>query len=968
VRREVAVVEIGSGKAIFFESARFLFQQWKRLVSGAFASYYGLSGVDPMYMRPFVVALAFSLPILSAVAQAPTQPALPPPTADQIKAAAALPFRNPALPIEQRVDDLVSRLTLEEKVSQLIDRAAPIPRLDIPAYNWWNEGLHGIARSGYATMFPQAIGNAATWDAPLVNRIGEVVSSEARAKYNDAIKHDNHARYYGLTIWSPNINIFRDPRWGRGQETYGEDPFLTSRLGTAFVKGIQGDDPNYFRAIATPKHYAVHSGPETTRHKVDIDPSEHDLWDTYLPAFRATITEGKADSIMCAYNAVDSAPACASKMLLGDVLRKDWGFQGYVTSDCDAIDDFSQKNGHHYSADHATGSAAGVEAGTDLDCGTAYLALGDAVHNKLISEAQIDVSVKRLFTARMRLGMFDPADKVPYSSIPFSVVNSAANQELALRAARESMVLLKNDGHFLPLKTDGSQTVAVIGPLAAARIALEGNYNGTPLKPVLPVDGIVSEFGDAHVLYAEGSPYVMGGAVPVPRTLLRTAADSAVDGLKGEYFAQPSLDGKPEMTRVDKEIDFDWANANPVPSLSADTTAQSFAVRWTGTIAAPVAETDNFQFRLPICYPCGGKVKFAVYLDDKALEQLPPPAADAAAKLPPSGRNFGGLQRFAIPFADTKPHAIRIEYIQSGAISGGGIGFEWSPRHELLQDEAVATAQKADVVVAFVGLTARLEGEEMMVSAKGFAGGDRTDIVLPDVQQELLEAVAKTGKPMVVVLLNGSALAVNWAAENAKAIVEAWYPGQSGGQAIAETLSGRNNPSGRLPVTFYTGVDQLPAFEDYSMANRTYRYFKGKPLFSFGDGLSFTSFTYAHLRLSSKSLHAGDTLTVEADVENTGSSDGDEVAELYLAPPHTGLSPTVALAGFERVHIQQGHTAHVVFHLDARTLSQVDEKGMRAVGPGQYRVSVGGSQPSGDAASAARSEEFTVVGSRELPR
>src|SRR5581483_6955555 len=331
-----------------------------------------------MRMRFAAAIFAFSsLPLVSR-AQMPAQPQLPPPTEEQIKAAAAMPFRNPALPIPQRVDDLVSRLTLDEKVSQTIDQAVAIPRLDIPEYNWWNEGLHGIARSGFATLFPQAIGNAATWDAPLVHSIGEVVSTEARAKYNDAIGHGNHDRYYGLTIWSPNINIFRDPRWGRGQETYGEDPFLTGTLGTAFVKGIQGDDPNYYRAIATPKHYAVHSGPESTRHKVDIEPSEHDLWDTYLPAFRATITEGKADSIMCAYNSIDHAPACASKLLLQQILRQDWGFQGFVTSDCDAIDDFSQKNGHHYSTDHETGSAAGIEAGTDTDCGKAYLALGDA--------------------------------------------------------------------------------------------------------------------------------------------------------------------------------------------------------------------------------------------------------------------------------------------------------------------------------------------------------------------------------------------------------------------------------------------------------------------------------------------------------------------------------------------------------------------------------------------------------------
>jgi len=921
-----------------------------------------------MRMPTSVVVLAFSLCQISAMAQSPVPAPLPPPTEEQVKAAAAMSFRNAALPIEQRVDDLVSRMTLEEKVSQLIDRAVAIPRLDVPAYNWWNEGLHGVARSGYATMFPQAIGNAATWDAPLINRISTVISTEARAKYNDAIRHDNHDRYYGLTIWSPNINIFRDPRWGRGQETYGEDPFLTSRLGVAFVKGIQGDDPRYFRAIATPKHFAVHSGPESTRHEANIDPSEHDLWDTYLPAFRATITEGKADSLMCAYNAVDKVPACASKMLLQDILRKDWRFQGFVTSDCGAIDDFSEKEGHHYSSSHETGSVAGIEAGTDTNCGTSYLALTDSVHHHLITEAQIDVSLKRLFTARMRLGMFDPAASVPYAAIPFSVVNSSENEALALQAAREAMVLLKNDGGFLPLKQGDGRTIAVIGPLAASRIALEGNYNAIARKPILPIDGIAAEFGSAHVLYSEGSPYVMGGAVPVPRTLFHTASDSVVDGLTAEYFAGPSLDGKPELTRVDKEIDFDWASANPVPSLSADTTANSFAVRWTGTIAAPVAETDNFQIHLPFCYPCGGKVKFAIYLDGKPLEALPPEPPPPGIKVPPSGRGLISTQKYAIPFADTRPRPIRIEYVQSGKITGGGITFEWSSRHELLQDEAVAAAKKADVVVAFVGLTPRLEGEEMRVNAKGFAGGDRTDIVLPDVQEELIEAVAKTGKPMVVVLLNGSALAVNWAQQNAKAIVEAWYPGQSGGQAIAETLSGKYNPAGRLPVTFYTGVDQLPPFEDYSMTNRTYRYFKGKPLFSFGDGLSYTSFTYSHVKLSSKTLRAGENLTVEADVTNSGSLAGDEVAELYLTPPQTTVSPKLELAGFERLHLNAGETKHVTFLLDPRILSQVDDNGVRAVSPGMYRVSIGGSQPDGDVAQGVRSEAFTISGSQELPR
>jgi beta-glucosidase len=882
-----------------------------------------------------------------------------------LPAQASKVYLDPSQPIDKRVDDLVSRMTLEEKVSQLIDRAPAIPRLAVPAYNWWNEGLHGIARSGYATVFPQAIGNAATWDAPLIGDISTTISTEARAKYNDAIRHDNHDRYYGLTIWSPNINIFRDPRWGRGQETYGEDPFLTSRLGVAFVKGLQGDDPKYFKTIATPKHFAVHSGPETTRHKVNIDPSDHDLWDTYLPAFRATITEGKADSIMCAYNAVDGHPACASNLLLKDILRKDWGFQGFVTSDCDAIDDFSQKDGHHFSPDHATGSAAGILAGTDTDCGNAYKALTESVKKGLLTEAQLDVSVKRLFTARFRLGMFDPTASVPYNSIAFSEVGSPAHKSLALKASRESMVLLKNDGNLLPLRP-GRQTIAVIGPLAASRIGLEGNYNAVPRKPILPIDGILAEFGESKVLYAEGSPYIMGGALPVPRSILRTV--SGVPGLTGEYFSDPGFAGTPAMTRVDKELDFDWASANPILSSSD----QSFAVRWTGTIALPTADTYNFQMHLPSCYPCGGKLTYKIFFDGKVLEPVAAPqtgvnagglGADGMAA--PPERDSAAAPRYSISFADTNPHQIRIEYSQSGKIAGGGITFEWSPKHELLQAEAVDLAKKADVVVAFVGLTSHLEGEEMKVNAKGFAGGDRTDLVLPDVQQELLEALAKTGKPMVVVLLNGSALAVNWAQQNAKAILEAWYPGQSGGQAIAETLSGKNNPAGRLPITFYSSVDQLPAFDDYSMANRTYRYFKGKPLYGFGYGLSYTTFVYSRLKLSTTHLHAGDTLTVEADVKNTGSRAGDEVAELYLTPPHTDVSPNLALAGFTRIRLTPGETRHITFTLDSRTLSQVDAKGIRAVTPGSYKLALGGGQPT---EAKAITSEFSIEGSQEMPR
>ena len=917
-----------------------------------------------MRLYPALLALSLLLPF-TITAQQPTQSPAPAPTSEQIKAAAAMSFRNPSLPIDKRVDDLVGRLTLEEKVEQLIDRAPAIPRLDIPAYNWWNEGLHGVARSGFATLFPQAIGNAATWDAPLIHSIGEAVSTEARAKYNDAIAHNNHDRYFGLTIWSPNINIFRDPRWGRGQETYGEDPFLTARLGTAFVEGIQGDNPKYFRAIATPKHYAVHSGPESTRHKADVDPTPHDLWDTYLPAFRATIVDAHADSIMCAYNRVDNVPACASKMLLGDILRGDWHFNGFVTSDCGAIGDFYESYGHHYSPDAPAGSAAGILAGTDTDCGTEYRALTDAVHKGLLTEAQLDVSLKRLFTARMKLGMFDPPAQVPFSKLQMSLVNSPEHAALALRAARESMVLLKNENHFLPLDPAKHQAIAVVGPLAGSRVALEGNYNAIPLHPILPVDGIESEFGHDHVLYAQGSTYIANGELPVPRTMLRAATDSTVDGLEGQYFSKPSFDGAPAMVRIDKEIDFDWAFANPVEP--ADTSNQAFAVRWVGALRSPTAETLNFQFRLPICYPCQDKLKFAVYLDGKKLEPTAPPTP-TATKLPPSGRNYGAIQHFAISFSDTRPHELRIEYIQSARITGAGLSFEWTPSPELLLKQAVEAASKADTVIAFVGLTARLEGEEMKVDAKGFSGGDRTEIELPEVQQQLLEALAKTGKPITVVLLNGSALAMNWAQQNARALLEAWYPGQSGGQAIAETLSGKNNPSGRLPVTFYTGVDQLPAFDDYSMANRTYRYFKGKPLYAFGDGLSYTTFAYSGLKLSTKSLKAGDPLTVEADVRNTGSVAGDEVAQLYLIPPQSALSPKQALSGFQRLHLDPGETKHITFKLDPRTLSQVDDKGTRAVTPGEYKLSLGSSQPDGALGSSTISAPLTITGTNQLPR
>ena len=869
----------------------------------------------------------------------------------------SFPYQDAKLPVEKRVDDLVSRMTLDEKISQMMNGAAAIPRLGVPKYDWWSEGLHGIARSGYATVFPQAIGMAATWDTELMEQIGTTISTEARAKYNQAMRDNLHSIYYGLTIWSPNINIFRDPRWGRGQETYGEDPYLTSRMGVAFVEGLQGDDPKYFKTVATSKHYAVHSGPESSRHRFNVEPSPHDLEDTYLPAFRATVTEGKADSVMCAYNAVDSQPACASKMLLEQKLRQDWGFKGYVTSDCGAVDDFFMPNTHMTSPDAAHAAATAVLAGTDTNCGDTYKALGDAVKQGLITEADIDVAVKRLFTARFRLGMFDPVSDVKYAQIPMSEDDSPQHRALALQAARESMVLLKNDGDFLPLNPAG-KTIAVIGPNAAALASLEGNYNAVPSHPVLPLDGIREEFqkmsgGGAKILYAQGSAYVEGLPLPVPRTLFHPSSGSHEEGLHAEYFADTAFDRKPVLTRIDPQIDFDWNATSPAPGIPA----KGFGVRWTGTITAPAAGDYTFGVSLSHCYPCGDHESYTIFVDGKQAAHF-----DSDEK---NDSRSSSTPNFHLDFADTQPHAFRVDYAHRSELFGAGLTLNWLPPTQPLRDEAVKTAQRADVIVAFVGLSPELEGEEMPVHVEGFAGGDRTDINLPAAQEELLKALHETGKPMVVVLMNGSALAANWAQQNAKAVLDAWYPGEVGGTAIAETLDGKNNPGGRLPVTFYASNDQLPAFDDYSMKNRTYRYFNGTPLYGFGYGLSYSKFTYSGLKLSSQTVNAGDTLTVNAEVRNNSARAADEVAELYLTAPKTDVSPIHELKAFQRIHLAPGESRQIEFKLSPLQLSEVDAQGKRAMTAGSYSVFVGGRQPD---AEADKSLKFSITGSQELPK
>jgi beta-glucosidase len=856
--------------------------------------------------------------------------------------------QNPIEDAQKRAAELVGRMTLEEKVSQMQNHAAAIPRLNIPEYDWWNEGLHGIARSGYATVFPQAIGLAATWDTALLHDTATVISTEARAKNAEALRNDNHSIYYGLDIWSPNINIFRDPRWGRGQETYGEDPFLTSRMGVAFVTGLQGDDPRFYRVISTPKHFAVHSGPESTRHTVDVTPSPHDLEDTYLPAFRATLVEGKAGSTMCAYNSLDGQPACANTMLLRDTLRGAWKFNGYVTSDCWAITDIAV--GHKFSPDMEHAAVAAVRAGTDTSCGPEFAKLTDAVKHGLIQESEIDQSVTRLFTARFRLGLFDPPASIPYAQTPFTQDDSAQHRALALKVAGESMVLLKNDG-TLPL-SKSIKTIAVIGPNAAALSAIEGNYNAVPSKPVVPLLGMEQHFGKNNILYSQGSPYVEGALVPVPRTILRPAVSSSAEGLTGEYFNNAGLTGTPALTRVDPQINFDWNAASPAPGI--DMTA--FSVRWRGLLAIPTPGDYTLSFTLAHCYPCRDTESIKVWVDDKQVsEELKPQAESRSSSTKP----------FTIHLSDNKPHPIRIEYSHSAKLFGAGITLDWTPNIASQRDEAVAIARRADAIVAFVGLTPELEGEEMPVKIEGFSGGDRTSVELPKAQQQLLEAVAATGKPLVVVLLNGSAIAANWARDHANAILVAWYPGEEGGTAIAQTLAGDLNPGGRLPVTFYASTDQLPAFDDYSMKTRTYRYFEGKPDYAFGYGLSYSHFTYSNLKLSTPTVKAGESVTVQADVKNDSTREGDEVAELYLLPPKDGVAPNLALQGFTRVHLRAGETRHLAFTLDPRQLSVVDAQGVRTVRPGRYTLSVGGSQPG---TPGVLTSPFTISGTAPISR
>ncbi|MDB5233302.1 MAG: glycosyl hydrolase, partial [Hymenobacter sp.] len=840
-------------------------------------------------------------------------------SAAAVAVAADLPFHNPDLPFDQRVEDLVGRLTLPEKVSQMLSASPAVDRLGIPAYNWWNEALHGVARTSLkTTVFPQAIGMAATFDQEGMLRMATITSDEARAVHHEYARRGERGSYRGLTFWTPNINIFRDPRWGRGQETYGEDPYLTGQLGSALVHGFQGDDPKYYKITACAKHFAVHSGPEKLRHQFNAQISDYDLWDTYLPAFRDLIVDAKVASVMCAYNAYAGQPCCGSDKLMNDILYGQWKFKGYVTSDCDGINDFWQH--HKTDPDAPTAAANAVLHGTDLECATSkgftYNSLLESVQKGLITEKQLDVSVKRLFLIRFQLGMFDPAERVKYAQIPMSVVESAPHQAHALKMARESIVLLKNDRNTLPLRKNLKKLV-VIGPNADNDAVQLGNYNGFPTNNVTPLEGIREKVGaNTQVVYMQGIDYasdVIYEAFDINKNL----AYEGQPGFQATYFRGTELEGTPVATL--QEAGLNRSLANVKMEIVKGLPAENVSARYLSTFTSTTTETVALRIT--------GDDGYRLYVANQ-------PVLDRWKK---TGKSSG---EYVMKMVAGQPVNLRIEYRQ--AAGKAVLQFTAARALPLNLPAVLAQVKDADAVVFVGGISPRLEGEEMEVNVEGFSGGDRTSIALPKAQTQLMRALHATGKPVVFVMMTGSAIGCPWEAQNLPAIVNCWYGGQATGTALADVLFGDYNPSGRLPVTFYKSETQLPPFDNYDMAGRTYRYFKDTPLYPFGYGLSYTAFKYSNLKVAT-TAQTGQPVAVTVEVQNTGKRAGDEVAQLYVR--HPNAKAVHALEGFRRVSLQAGEKKTLQFTLTPRQLSQLDGQAQRAERPGKVQLFVGGGQP-----------------------
>ncbi|MDR0995943.1 MAG: glycoside hydrolase family 3 C-terminal domain-containing protein [Tannerella sp.] len=847
-------------------------------------------------------------------------------TACHQKPAYKYAFQNPNLPVDERVNDVVGRLSIEEKISQMMNNAPAIPRLGIPAYNWWSEALHGVARSSYrTTSYPQAIGMAASWDAAGFRIVGDQISTEGRAVYHDALlKHHGNSIYRGLTYWSPNINIFRDPRWGRGQETYGEDPFLTATLGTQFVEGIQGTDTFYLKASACAKHYGVHSGPEWSRHTYNAVVSNHDLWDTYLPAFQHLVLDAHVSGVMCAYNAIYGQPCCGSDLLMNDILRNQWKFSGYVTSDCGAIDDFYRT--HKTSPNAATASADAVEHSTDCECGSSYKALVDAIGTGLITEKQLDVSLKRLFKIRFRLGQFDPQDRVPFANTPLDSLETPAHKAQALKMAQESMVLLRNEGNVLPIDFSKVKKIALVGPHGDDRDVMLANYHGTPSHVISLLEGLRAKVGNRAQITYERGVNLTDNCVFNSHYDASLFTTGGKPGFKADYFQNMKLEGPVAASRVESRIDHHWGDSETVID---SVIARRLGVRFT-TLFTPKESGD-------VCFALRGN-RSEFYIDGVLQKSAAP--SDAY---------------YPLKAEKGKSYKLEIRYRQYG--ENGEIVFDYGTLTKADPAATAARVKDADLIIYAGGISSRLEGEEMNVQIKGFKGGDRTDIALPAVQEEMLRALKATGKPVVFVLMSGSAIGLEWESKNIPAILEAWYGGEAGGEAIADVLTGDYNPAGRLPVTFYRSVADLPDFEDYSMDNRTYRYFKGTPVYPFGYGLSYTTFKYSNL---SAEKTADGKLQVKVTLTNTGKRAGDEVVELYLSNKRDFLTPIRALKGFRRLHLAAGQSLPVSFTLEPAALTVVDKGGHSIPMQGDVVLSLGGGQPSATNLAAGGCLEKTL--------
>lgn len=830
-----------------------------------------------------------------------------------------LPFRDETLPTEERVHDLISRLTLEEKVLQMLHDAPAIPRLGIAAYSWWNETLHGVARTSFpVTSFPQAIAMAATWNTASMRVMGDYAATEGRAIYNYSLqKNGETARYEGLTYWTPNINIFRDPRWGRGQETYGEDPYLTGMLGASFVRGLQGNDTKYLKAAACAKHFAVHSGPEASRHADNFNPSNYDLWDTYLPAFKKLVVDAKVAGVMCAYNAVNTQPCCANNLLLNDILRNQWGFKGYLTSDCWAIDDFFSFHKTHKGALEAAVDA--VIHSTDLECGNAvYKTLINAVSSGLIKESVIDTSIKRLFTLRFQLGQFDHQAHVPFSKINLSALENKEHQAHALKMTQQSIVLLKNDRNILPLQKS-IKKIAVIGPNADNQQVLLGNYNGAPSKVISLLEGIKNKLGQTTAVYYEKAIDYTTDTLFIEKNLTSFLAIDGQLGVKAEYFKNLHLSGNQDTVIYYK--DFNQYRTEGMP-INEKMGATYFSGRYTSIYTASKTESITIE--------ANADEAFRVFIDNSLVA---------------NGweRNQRGRKFFMLNARAGVSYKISFEFVQTEGPLQVSLQFGHYKKTDFRQ--LAARLQNMDAIIFAGGISPQLEGEELPIAIPGFKSGDRTSISLPTVQTNLLKALKQTGKPIIFIMMTGSALAVPWEQENIPAILNAWYGGQSGGTAIADILFGDYNPSGRLPITFYKSDSDLPDFKDYSMKNRTYRYFIGKPLYPFGYGLSYTKFKYANMQVPKKAK-IGAKVKLSVSITNMGNKDGEEVVQLYLSYPKSqSMQPQLALKGFQRIFLKRGATKTINFELTPEELSIVNQSGQLFQPKGVVTISVGGGQP-----------------------